>query len=232
MITLYGIRGVLFDSGDTLMTPIGGEWLPGQAFRQVIAGRQNLTLSWDKLEQAHEAALGHLLENHLLQTEEEEEQRFQGYYQWLLRGLGATESVGSLAGEIAHEVISHPRIELFPDVISALERFALTGLKLGVISNGWPSLDRQLRQLGVRDYFDVLVVSAFVGSRKPDARIFEVALDEMGLPPSSVLLVDDALENVVAAERLGMQGVVLSRSGPAPEGYSVITTLADLELES
>lgn len=232
MITLYGVRGVLFDSGDTLMAPIGGEWLPGQTFRRMIAERENLTLNWDRLKQAHDAALAHLLENHLLQTEEEEERRFRGYYEWLLRGLGATESVEALAGEIAHEVISHPKIELFPDVVSSLERFTLAGQKLGVISNGWPSLDRQLQQLGVRDYFDVLVVSAFVGSRKPDERIFEVALDEMGLPPSSVLLVDDALENVVAAERLGMQGVVISRSGPAAGGYSVVTTLADLELGS
>ncbi len=230
MISVHGVQGILFDSGDTLMGPIGGEWLPGQAFRRMIAARKDLVLNWDLLTQAHEAALAHLLENHLLQTEEEECERFQGYFEWLLRGLGARQPVDSLAREIAHETVYHPEIELFPDVMSALERFEGAGLRLGVISNGWPSLDRQLRTLGVRDFFDVLVVSARVGSRKPDARIFEVALDEMKLPAASVLLVDDALKNVVAAERLGMQGVVVTRTGAPPDGYSVISSLADLDL--
>lgn len=230
MVSIHGVRGILFDSGDTLMGPSGGEWLPGQAFRRVIGTRKDLVLNWDLLAQAHEAALAHLLEDHLLQTEEEECERFQGYFEWLLRGMGVRQPVDSITREIAFETVFHPSIELFPDVLSALERFAAAGLRLGVISNGWPSLDRQLRLLGVRDFFDVLVVSARVGSRKPDARIFEVALDEMNLPAASVLLVDDALENVVAAERLGMQGVVVTRTGAPPDGYSVISTLADLDL--
>jgi HAD superfamily hydrolase (TIGR01509 family) len=232
MISIQGIQGVLFDSGDTLMGPIGGEWLPGQTFRQMVAARENLALNWDLLDQAHEEALAHLLEDHLLQTEEEEENRFAGYYEWLLRGLGAREPVEPIAREIAHEIVDHPSIQLFPDVMSSLERFEGDGLRLGVISNGWPSLDRQLRQLGVRDFFDVLIISAHVGSRKPETRIFEAALEEMMLPAEAVLLVDDALENVVAAEKLGMRGVVVDRSGASPDGYSVITSLEELEISS
>lgn len=230
MISFQGVQGILFDSGDTLMGPIGGEWLPGRLFRQMIAAHENLVLNWDRFDQAHEEALAHLLEDHLLHTEEEERERFQGYFEWLLRGLGASEPVDSIASEIAQEVVYHPNVELFPDVMSALERFLAAGLRLGVISNGWPSLDRQLRRLGIRDFFDVLVVSAQVGSRKPDEHIFKVAIAEMRLPAESVLLVDDALENVVAAERLGMQGVVVARNGAPPDGYAVITSLAELDV--
>ncbi|MGA7669302.1 MAG: HAD-IA family hydrolase [Nitrolancea sp.] len=230
MAEFQGIQGILFDSGDTLMGPIGGEWLPGDAFRRMIATRENLTLNWEHLDEAHEEALAQLLEDHLLQTEAEELNRFQGYFTTLLQGLGATESVESLAREIAHEMIEHPSIDLFPDVVSTLERFSADGLKLGVISNGWPSLDRQLQMVGIRDFFDVLVVSAHVGSRKPESRIFEVALKEMDLPAGSVLLVDDALENVVAAEKLGMQGVVVQRADAAPNGYSAVKTLDEISL--
>jgi putative hydrolase of the HAD superfamily len=100
-----------------------------------------------------------------------------------------------------------------------------------VISNGWPSLDRQLRQLGVRDFFDVLVVSAHVGSRKPDEGIFRHALQAMNLPADAILLVDDALENVVVAERLGMRGVVLTREGSlVVDDYTHIASLSDLEV--
>ncbi len=228
MVEFQGIQGLLFDSGDTLMGPIGGEWLPGDAFRRMIATRKNLTLDWEHLDEAHEEALAQLLEDHLLRTEAEELDRFQGYFITLLQGLGVDEPVDQLAREIAHEMIEHPSIELFPDVVSSLERFADAGLKLGVISNGWPSLDRQLRLVGIRDFFDVLVVSAHVGSRKPESRIFEVALEEMDLPAGSVLLVDDALENVIAAEKLGMQGVVVNRPGAALDGYSVIASLDEI----
>ncbi len=232
MISVQGVQGILFDSGDTLMGPIGGEWLPGQAFRRIIADQENLALNWTRLDQVHQQAFTHLLEDHLLYTEEEECERFQRYFEWLLRGLEAHGPIESMARDIAHEMVHHPDIELFPDVISALERFASAGFKLGVISNGWPSLDRQLRLLGVRHFFDVLTISAHVGSRKPDARIFEVALEQMELPAGAVLLVDDALENIVAAERLGMQGVVVARNGAPPEGYSVVSSLAELEVMS
>ena len=228
MVEFQGIQGILFDSGDTLMGPIGGEWLPGDAFRRMIAARENLSLNWEHLQEANEAALAQLLEDHLLQTEAEEVVRFQGYYVRLLQGLGVTEPVDDLAREIAHEMIEHPSIQLFPDVVSTLERFADDGLKLGVISNGWPSLGRQLQSLGIRDFFDVLVISAHVGSPKPDARIFQVALEEMDLPARSVLLVDDALENVVAAEKLGMQGVVVDRAGALPAGSTAIRSLDEI----
>ncbi len=230
MVEFQGIRGILFDSGDTLMGPIGGEWLPGDAFRRMIAGRENLALNWEHLDEANEAALAQLLEDHLLQTEAEELERFQRYFVRLLQGLGVTEPVDDLAREIAHEMMQHPSIQLFPDVVSTLERFADDGLKLGVISNGWPSLGRQLQLLGIRDFFDVLVVSAHVGSRKPESRIFQVALEEMDLPAGSVLLVDDALENIVAAEKLGMQGVVVQRADAAADGYSTVRSLDEISL--
>ena len=228
MISIQGVKGILFDSGDTLMGPIGGEWLPGPAFRRIVAERNDLKLNWTVLDTAHQAATNVLLENHLLHTVEEELDRYQGYFTSLLLDLGMKPPVDELAREIARETIEHPSVELFPDVRSALERFARDGLKLGVISNGWPSLGRQLRLLGVREFFDVLVVSAHVGSRKPDEEIFRHALEAMDLPPESVLLVDDALENVVAAGRLGMPGVVVTR-GPVTEADdTTISSLADL----
>jgi len=231
VISIQGVHGILFDSGDTLMGPIGGEWLPGPAFRRMVAEQPDLALHWDRMPQAHESAYARLLENHFLQSEEEEVERYQGYFERLLFGLGVQAPTVRLARQIAAETIERPNVELFPDVFSALERFAGAGLKLGVISNGWPSLERQLRLLGVRDFFDVLVVSARVGSRKPDEAIFHFALKEMDLPPRAILLVDDALENVVVAERLGMQGVVLTRGAEPPAVDSTsLSSLAELEV--
>ena len=78
-------------------------------------------------------------------------------------------------------------------------------------------MDRRYRQLGIRDYFDAFAISALVGCWKPCERIYTTAIDELGLPPESLVFVDDWPENVAAAGRLGMRGVVISRYGKTPK---------------
>jgi putative hydrolase of the HAD superfamily len=51
------------------------------------------------------------------------------------------------------------------------------------------------------------VTSAEIGVMKPDPRIYQVALDRLGLSPPEAVFVDDFIENVEAARRLGMGGV-------------------------
>ncbi|KAH9041146.1 HAD-like domain-containing protein [Lactarius hengduanensis] len=56
--------------------------------------------------------------------------------------------------------------------------------------------------------FEQVFTSAAAGMRKPDLRFFEFVLDEIKAEPSSVVLVDDNRENVLAARSLGMNGIV------------------------
>lgn len=111
-----------------------------------------------------------------------------------------------------------------------LDRWRSRGLRLGVVSNAWPSLERDYRARSLPDYFDPFVISAQVGCSKPDARIFQVALDRLGLPPHDVLLVDDSPRNVATARALGMQGVALARADPAVSGdLPVATSLTEVD---
>jgi len=57
------------------------------------------------------------------------------------------------------------------------------------------------------EWFDGIVISGEVGSAKPDAPIFEALLERHGLEPSSVVFIDDAQANVVAAEALGFRAI-------------------------
>jgi putative hydrolase of the HAD superfamily len=53
-----------------------------------------------------------------------------------------------------------------------------------------------------------VVDSSEVGVRKPDARIFEIALERLGgIDPARAIFVDDFEANVAAAQALGMRGV-------------------------
>lgn len=54
------------------------------------------------------------------------------------------------------------------------------------------------------------VLSYEVGSRKPEHRIYEAALERAGVLPEEALLIDDKEENILAFERLGGRGIVYS----------------------
>ncbi len=78
---------------------------------------------------------------------------------------------------------------------------------LGLISNAWSGLREVLRQLGLLDLFDEVLISAEVGLLKPDHRIYRLALDRLGIPPQAAAFVDDLPENVQAARELGLYGI-------------------------
>jgi YjjG family noncanonical pyrimidine nucleotidase len=90
------------------------------------------------------------------------------------------------------------------DLIKALKN---EKVKIGIITNGFSDLQWvRLERTGLKQYFDVVVVSEEVGVAKPDKRIFEHTLNAMGDPdPSKVLMVGDTLEtDIVGGSSVGM----------------------------
>jgi putative hydrolase of the HAD superfamily len=67
------------------------------------------------------------------------------------------------------------------------------------------------------DLFDAVVFSCSCGLRKPDARIYRLALDQLGVEPSEALFVGDgANDELAGAERVGMRSVLIHRPGEEP----------------
>ena len=56
----------------------------------------------------------------------------------------------------------------------------------------------------VSDYLDVVVESSKVGVRKPDAAIYELVCDELGVSPSGAVFLDDLGANLKSARAMGM----------------------------
>ncbi|MCG8380104.1 MAG: HAD-IA family hydrolase, partial [Proteobacteria bacterium] len=73
------------------------------------------------------------------------------------------------------------------------------------------ALDQLVNMISGRDNFDQLSFKAYysheVGLRKPDIKIFETVVNEENLNPQMTLFLDDKLENVKAAEKLGIKGI-------------------------
>ena len=224
------IRGVLFDSGDTLVRPLGGAWAPGHRFHELISAYGLRDLAWHRMDDALSKAQTYLIDNHSLITEDEEREQFQTFYDIVLRELGIEHPNSSLTLQLAKSVVDELNMEPFPETLGVVRRLHHKGLRLGILSDTWPSLERKYGLLGLRDYFDPFVISARVGTTKPDPKIFMIAIEGMRLPPENILFVDDSPINVRAAITLGLHGVLMARNGePADEDLPWIGGLSEIE---
>jgi putative hydrolase of the HAD superfamily len=113
----------------------------------------------------------------------------------LLRGPGRTQRLWS---------------QVLPGVREALAQIRAAGLPLVAVSNSDGSCEAGLVEQGLRDLLDHVLDSAVVGFEKPDARIFERALELSGSPPARTLHVGDFYgADVVGARRAGIHPVLL-----------------------
>jgi epoxide hydrolase-like predicted phosphatase len=120
-----------------------------------------------------------------------------------------------LTAEVGHPVELHGFGEryfehLHPNepLIEYMRDLRERGYKMAICTNNvreWEQLWRA--KLPVDDIFDVVVDSAWVGTRKPERRIFEITLERLGVDASSALLIDDIEINCTAARELGINAV-------------------------
>ena len=82
------------------------------------------------------------------------------------------------------------------------------GYKLAICTNNVREWEHRWRaMLPVDEIFDVVVDSAFVGTRKPEPRIYELTLEALGVDAGSALLIDDIEANCTGARDLGIHAV-------------------------
>ena len=213
MGTPHPIRGILFDSGDTLVRPAGANWWPGHRFYEVVASGGVERVKWSRLDDALAEGMRYLETNHLVPTEEEERDQFREFYTMVLRSLDVDDPNGAMADELGYDAVDRIGMEPFDDTHRVVAKLFGRGLKLGIVSDTWPSLDRKYRSLGLREFFDPFVMSSMIGFTKPDERLFRLGIEGLGLPPQDILFVDNEPRYVEAAIALGLKGVVITRGG-------------------
>lgn len=107
-----------------------------------------------------------------------------------------TMAVGGEAAEILVERTIRLRHEGY--------RTALITNNIAEFADGWRKL------VPVDEMFDVVVDSSEIGMRKPDLRIFRLALERLGgIAPQHSVFLDDAPGNIAAANALGMYTVLV-----------------------
>lgn len=83
------------------------------------------------------------------------------------------------------------------------------GIRFALCTNNVREWEPRWRaMLPIDDLFEVVVDSAFVGTRKPEPEIYALTLERLGLPAGACAFVDDLGPNVAAARDAGMHGIV------------------------
>ena len=75
-------------------------------------------------------------------------------------------------------------------------QWAKSHYKLGIVSNGIGEAQRRrLKSAGMYEAFDSLIFSDEAGVYKPDPRIFQMAIKQLGARPEQVLYIGDSLHD-------------------------------------
>lgn len=90
-------------------------------------------------------------------------------------------------------------------------------IRTGVISNWWLGLQRTTVRWVNPQTFDAAVFSGAEKCRKPEEKIYRLALSRLHLAPPEAMFFDDFQENVDGANRIGMEGVLFTGPHPAIE---------------
>ena len=103
---------------------------------------------------------------------------------------------------------------VFPDVEDNITNLR-ENYRLALVTNGAPDLQREkIQGANLARFFDAILISGEVGIGKPDCQIFELALEALGALSSETVMVGDSLtRDVLGAQRAGLKGIWLNRSG-------------------
>lgn len=94
-----------------------------------------------------------------------------------------------------------------------------------LLSNAWGGARQVLTEKYNALYpFDVIVYSAEVGLAKPDAAIYQLTLQKLGVQPQESIFVDDFIQNVEAAQALGIHAVRFLHAAQAMSDVRQILT--------
>ncbi|MGF6884562.1 putative hydrolase of the HAD superfamily [Nocardia sp. GAS34] len=97
------------------------------------------------------------------------------------------------------------------DMIRLAAEVRAAGFRVGLLSNSLG--DDCYAGFDLEAMFDAVTISGRIGVRKPSQRAYMIACAGLGSEPRDTVMVDDLRQNVVAAERAGLTGL-LHREAP------------------
>jgi 2-haloacid dehalogenase len=109
-------------------------------------------------------------------------------------------------------------LEAFPEVPDMLRRLKAAGLKTAILSNGSPAmLEAAVDHAGIGGLLDAVLSVEEVGVFKPHPRVYQLAVDRLGVPPGAISFQSSNAWDAHAASAFGMRVVWCNRYGQKRE---------------
>jgi len=202
------VKAVFFDAGGTLIH-IDWERVAG-----VIAKVLDREIPAARLAEGEYA--GRALMEAAMANGGNDASRWAVHFKGTLRDAGLTEEEYQRVSPAIYA--EHRRQHLWsavvPGTAEALDGLRRAGWFVACISNADGTVSQLLDAAGLLPHLTFVVDSGVVGIEKPDPRIFEMALEQAGVPAGQSFYVGDVHPiDVVGAERAGMTPVLLDPLG-------------------
>ena len=104
-----------------------------------------------------------------------------------------------------------------PEMLEAVRRLRKSGYLVAALTNNW-LLDDGGTSTGLdmlKAEFDVFIESSRAGVAKPDPKIYEMALRELGVRAESAIFLDDIGRNLKPARQMGMTTIKVTSASDA-----------------
>lgn len=158
---------------------------------------------------------------------EEEIASRRHYWKSVLVRCGVTEHLEERMEEL-HQLTWMKGYQLFPETQEMLDWCRAQGLRMGVISDTSPSLPLTLEAAGIGGYFECAICSDLVGVMKPNPKIYQTALDALGVTAEESIYVDDYDVEADGARAMGLTAFHIDRTQPG-DGMWRINSLLEIK---
>lgn len=150
-------------------------------------------------------------------------------------GYADIPSVTLMTGLIQMYAISEVHWQLDPAAIEVLTNLTDAGLNLGLISNAADedNVQRLINKANIRAFFHPILISAGVGIRKPDRRVFDMVLEDWTMASHEAVMIGDSLKaDILGAQGAGMHQIWINHKGappPNPRNLEAITPEVEVD---
>ena len=120
-------------------------------------------------------------------------------------------------------------LSCYPEVPAVLNEIKDRGFRCAVLSNGSPRmLGSAVKNSGLQDVFDAVISIDAIGIYKPDPRVYQMAVDQLGVSPSEIAFQSSNAWDAAGAGAFGFKVAWINRFGQKPERLGTVT---DAELK-
>lgn len=94
------------------------------------------------------------------------------------------------------------------EMYDLVEELKATDHRVALFSNVEHYYGQLLRQFGFYDPFELSILSCDIRVKKPDRQAYQILINQLNLPPSEILFIDDKPDNVKSARELGIDAIL------------------------